>query len=136
MRYILLLGVLSLAACKTIETTINQTGTGHMATTTAAQEPGPVATGAGATAVEAKKPEAPVQAGAGNQQQATDNTKAGQRNGSAASGAGSSASNESEKGGTPWWAYALLICGGVVGGWLLRGKASAWSWWPSWARPG
>jgi hypothetical protein len=93
-------------------TLIIQTGTGHTAAT--ATKPGTMATGTEATTVDAARVKAPMQTGAGNT--ATDNTKAGQRQGSAATGTGSSASNESKKGGTPWWVYGLVaVLGGCEG---------------------
>ncbi|QIX61873.1 hypothetical protein HER32_12040 [Hymenobacter sp. BT18] len=113
-------------------TVIIQTGTGNTAAT--ATKPGTMATGTEATAVDAGKARAPVQTGTANQ--ATDNTKAGQRGGAAATAPGASAEATNKGGGTPWWVYAVCIGAGGVGGWMLRGKASVWSWWPAWARPG
>jgi hypothetical protein len=63
-----------------------------------------------------------TQLGTGNTSTAaaTDNTKAGQRQGSAAIGAGSTASTK--PGGTAWWVFgALLAVGGGCGFWL-RGR--------------
>ncbi|MBG8553074.1 hypothetical protein [Hymenobacter guriensis] len=111
-----------------------QLGNGNIAA--AATKPGTMATGTDATAVEAKKAQAPVQAGTGNNQQATDNTKAGQRGGAAATAPGASAEASSKPGGVPWWVFVLVAGAGGAGGWWLRGKASVWHWWPAWARPG
>ncbi|RPD44838.1 hypothetical protein DNI29_19205 [Hymenobacter sediminis] len=117
-----------LLSCKSIQTTINQTGTGNTATTATAEKPDAMATGADATAVEAEKPKAPVQVGTGNQNQVTDNTKAGQKGGAAATAEGAQASVSTEKGGTPWWVYSLVAGLGAAGDWVLRGKVSIWHW--------
>ncbi|RFP63479.1 hypothetical protein D0N36_19255 [Hymenobacter lapidiphilus] len=113
-------------------TIIYQVGTGN--TAAQATKPGTMATGTEATAVDAGKAKAPVQTGTGND--ATDNTKAGQRGGAAATAPNSSATNSTKKGGTPWWVFALVLGLGGVGGWWVRGKASVWSWWPVGGRPG
>ncbi|GGG34332.1 hypothetical protein [Hymenobacter glacieicola] len=129
MRY-LVAALLSLAACKSIQTTINQTGSGHTATTATAQEPEAVVAGPGATVVDAEKPTAPVQLGQGNQ--ATDNTKAGSRGGAAATAPAAVATTTTTKENwlrplLPWAAgvvvlallYSLLPLGLNGSGWLL-----------------
>ncbi|UOQ53034.1 hypothetical protein [Hymenobacter cellulosivorans] len=89
--------------------TINiQLGNGNTAAT--ATKPGTMATGSGASATDATKAEAPVQVG--QQNQATDNTKAGQRGGAAATGEGSTVTAPAS---STWWKWLL---GGVVLGYL------------------
>jgi len=72
------------------------------------------AAGAGATTL--TKPDAPVATAAGD---AVDNTKAGQRGGAAATGAGATATATTQKAGWPWWLYVLLA--GLVGYACVRG---------------
>ncbi|GAB3334371.1 hypothetical protein ACFQT0_19420 [Hymenobacter humi] len=83
------------------------------------------------TVLQAKKVtfEGPVtfttQTGAGHvaTSAATDNTKAGQKRGTAATGAGSDAS--SKQAGTAWWVFGLFLLGGAVLGFWVRGKLPA-----------
>ncbi|TGE22838.1 hypothetical protein [Hymenobacter metallicola] len=107
-------------------TIIYQVGEGN--TAASANKPGTMATGAGATATDAQKTEGPVQVGQNNQ--ATDNTKAGQRGGAAATGEGSSATATTTK--ASWlsavlpWVVGILVIYSVLpflpipgAGWLL-----------------
>lgn len=64
--------------------------------------------------------------GANNQQSAADNTRAGQRQGSAATAPNASASNDSTaSGGSSWLWYLLAVIAGAVGWEVLRGKIPA-----------
>ncbi|WP_305009294.1 hypothetical protein [Hymenobacter aranciens] len=49
----------------------------------------------------------------------TDNTKAGQKRGTAATAPGSTAT--SQPAATPWWVYGLFVAGGIAIGCWVRG---------------
>ena len=49
-----------------------------------------------------------IQQGTGNVASATDNTKAGQKGGAAATAPNATASATTEKDGLPWWVFALV----------------------------
>jgi hypothetical protein len=85
--------------------------------------------GTGNSAMVPTKTEAPVQQGQNNK--ATDNTKAGSEGGAAATGKGSTATATTKEDSTPWLLYMLLVKGGAAGGWLLSSKATGWSWIPA-----
>jgi len=55
---------------------------------------------------------------------ANDNRKSGQRQGSAATGAGSQATTTSKNAGTPWYVFAGVLVAGLAGGIWLRGRFS------------
>jgi hypothetical protein len=61
-----------------------------------------------------------IQYGQGSVAAPVDNTKAGQKHGTAATGTGSSAT--STQAGTPWWVFAGLVVIGIVLGFWGRGK--------------
>lgn len=61
---------------------------------------------------------------------ATNNTKAGQRGGAAATAPGATATATTKK-GPPWWVYALIAVLGAVGWEWLRTYLSPLKWWPS-----
>jgi hypothetical protein len=78
------------------------------------------AAGAGATA--GGKADGPV---AGTGATATDNTKAGQRGGAAATAPGATATATTIKPPTPWLKYGLWLAGGLGAYWLLFGGGGA-----------
>ncbi|TGE29746.1 hypothetical protein [Hymenobacter metallicola] len=86
-------------------TIIYQVGASN--TASSATKPGTMATGTGASATDVKKADGPIQVGRGNQ--ATDNSKAGQRGGAAATGEGSTLTAPTAP--TTWWKWLLLGLG-------------------------
>lgn len=70
---------------------------------------GPVA-GTGGQLTNIEKPSAPVNTGTGGT--ATDNTKAGQRGGAAATAPNATATATTQKSGWPWWLWVVLVGGG------------------------
>jgi hypothetical protein len=85
--------------------TVTNTSVGKKAT---------AATAEGATVTKIDKVKAPT--AIGDSATATDNSKAGQRGGAAAIGAGSTATATTQKGSWPWWAWLLALGGsGYVG---------------------
>lgn len=56
--------------------------------------------------------------------QVADNRKAGQRQGSAATGPDSQAATTSKNAGTPWYVFAGVLVVGLAGGAWLRGRFS------------
>ena len=54
--------------------------------------------------------------------QVADNRKAGQRQGSAATGPASQAATTAKNSGQPWLAFAVVAVGGMAAGAWLRGK--------------
>lgn len=72
------------------------------------------AVGAGATATTIGKAKGPT--AVGDSAIATDNTKAGQRGGAAATAPHATATTTTQKSSWPWWAYVLLI---GAGGFLI-----------------
>ncbi len=85
--------------------------------------------------------EAPVtfttQTGEGNiaTSTASDNTKAGQRSGSAATAENAKAATETTKQGTPWQLYLLAVVAGAVG-WEYFSRKVPIKWLPWRVRPG
>lgn len=88
-----------------------------------------LATAPGAVAV--AQPAAALATGAGA---ATDNRKAGQRGGAAATGQGSTASNTTTKAGAPWWLWLLVAVAGAVG-WEYLSHHTPLAWLPWRVRP-
>jgi len=78
---------------------------GNQTNTTAAKK-STVAAGDGASATTVAKASAPVATSSGD---ATDNTKAGQRGGAAATAPNSKATATTEKAGFPWWVLSIPV---------------------------
>lgn len=97
-------------------------GPATVATTTVGKK-ATAATGEGATATAIDKAKGPT--AIGDSATATDNTKAGQRGGAAAIGAGSTATATTVKPPTPWLKYALWASGLGFTAWVLFGGGGA-----------
>ncbi|MDO7849038.1 hypothetical protein Q5H92_21920 [Hymenobacter sp. M29] len=96
-----------------------------------ADEPGP----AGAVAIaKIKAKTVTLQIGTGNTASSTDNTKAGQKQGSAATAPRAASSNASEKSsGSPWLLNLMLVLGGaLLGDWLASKLPASWLRWLPW----
>jgi len=78
---------------------------GNQTNTTAAKK-STVAAGDGASATTVAKASAPVATSSGD---ATDNTKAGQRGGAAATAPNATATATTEKAGFPWWVLSIPV---------------------------
>ncbi|TGE04749.1 hypothetical protein [Hymenobacter fodinae] len=79
--------------------------------------------GTGNTAAVPTKTEAPVQVGPGNK--ATDNREAGADGGAAGIGKNNTLSVSTNKAGTPWYVFVVLVLVSVGGGWVLRSQAAS-----------
>lgn len=90
--------------------------------TTTVGKKGTGAAGPAATATTVSKPDAPVSTDEGN---ATDNTKAGQRGGAAATAPDAIATATTIKPPTPWLKYGLWAAGALGVYWLLLGGGGA-----------
>ncbi|MBH8559005.1 hypothetical protein [Hymenobacter negativus] len=78
-----------------------------------------------------------IQQGTGNVATPTDNTKAGQKGGSAATGPGAVASTTTTKpAGLPWWVFALVGVLSIAAWEWLTAKFSLTSWLPWRVKPG
>jgi hypothetical protein len=92
-------------------------------TTTTVGKKATAATGEGATATAIDKAKGPT--AIGDSATATDNTKAGQRGGGAAIGAGSTATATTVKPPKPWLKYALWASGLGFTAWVVFGGGGA-----------
>lgn len=77
-----------------------------------------------------------IQNGTGNVATPTDNTKAGQKDGEAATAPQAQASATTTLGGLPWWVFALVGMGSIVAWEWLASRFVPAAWLPWRARPG